>query len=70
MAVRLIGDGGDVQWDYRQGAVAGGKSDQANVTLDGIDINEQEGRYSFSSALRLTLDSVAEFRVVTTGAPA
>src|SRR5207253_10534281 len=26
--------------DYRNGSVNGGKSDQANVTLDGVDVNE------------------------------
>ncbi len=27
--------------DSRNGAVSGGKSDQANVTLDGVDVNDQ-----------------------------
>src|SRR5437773_2767789 len=30
--------------DYRSGAVNGGKSDQANVTLDGVDVNDQQDR--------------------------
>ncbi len=53
---------------YRGGNVAGGKSDQANVTLDGVDVNNQQGRDPFTSVLRLTLDSVQEFRVTTTNA--
>ena len=57
-------DGGTT--DYRNGSVNGGKSDQANVTLDGVDVNDQQTGQSFNSVLRLTLDSVQEFRVVTT----
>ncbi len=56
--------------DSRNGAVNGGKSDQANVTLDGVDVNEQQNRYAFTSVLRVTLDSVQEFRVTTLGANA
>lgn len=52
--------------DYRSGAVNGGKSDQANVTLDGADVNDQNGRAAFTSVLRVTLDSVEEFRTTTT----
>ncbi|MBZ5583220.1 MAG: carboxypeptidase-like regulatory domain-containing protein, partial [Acidobacteriia bacterium] len=56
--------------DYRSGAVNGGKSDQANVTLDGVDVNEQQNRAAFTSVLRVTLDSVQEFRTITTNAGA
>ena len=56
--------------DDRNGAVNGGKSDQANVTLDGIDSNDQNGRTAFTSVLRVTLDSVQEFRTTTTNANA
>jgi hypothetical protein len=52
--------------DYRNGSVNGGKSDQANITLDGVDVNDQQTGQSFNSVLRVTLDSVQEFRVVTT----
>jgi len=48
------------------GQVNGGKSDQANVTLDGVDINDQVNRSVSSPALRVTLDSVQEFRTTTT----
>jgi hypothetical protein len=51
--------------DDRDGAVNGGKSDQANVTLDGVDVNDQNGRAAFTSVLRVTLDSVQEFRTTT-----
>jgi hypothetical protein len=56
--------------DYRDGAVNGGKSDQANVTLDGVDVNDQVNRSAFTSILRMTLDSVAEFRTTTTNSNA
>lgn len=61
----------------RQGYVAGGRSDQANVLLDGIDINDQQtgGRSSQfqtdqETVLRSTIESVEEFRITTTNANA
>jgi len=48
--------------DYRSGSVNGGKSDQANVLLDGVDANDQQNRSSFTSVLRVTPDSIQEFR--------
>ncbi len=61
----------------RDGYVAGGRSDQANITLDGVDINDQQtggrsggGDTSQGSALRVTTESVEEFRITTTGANA
>ena len=50
----------------RSGAVAGGRSDQANITLDGIDVNNQQDAVAFTPVLRVTPDSVDEFRVTTT----
>jgi hypothetical protein len=54
----------------RNGSVNGGRSDQTNITLDGVDINNQQTRDPFQGALRVTLDSVQEFRVTTTNATA
>jgi hypothetical protein len=56
--------------DWRSGAVNGGKSDQGNITLDGVDVNDQQNHTAFTSVLRVTLDSVEEFRTVTTNAGA
>jgi len=56
----------DQENDYRSGAVNGGKNDQGNVTLDGIDVNNQQSRDAFTSVLRITPDSVEEFRTTTT----
>ncbi|MFN6963884.1 MAG: carboxypeptidase regulatory-like domain-containing protein [Pyrinomonadaceae bacterium] len=52
------------------GAVNGGRSDQANVTLDGVDVNEQQGGRAFFSVLRVTPEALQEFRVTTTNAGA
>jgi len=52
------------------GAVNGGKPDQGYVTLDGADVMDQNARTAFTSVLRVTLDSVEEFRVTTTNGDA
>ena len=56
--------------DSRSGAVAGARSDQSNVTLDGLDDNDQTNGFAFTGVLRSTLDSTQEFRVTTTNANA
>jgi hypothetical protein len=56
--------------DDRSGSVNGGKSDQGNVTLDGVDVNDQNTRAAFTSVLRVTPDSVEEFRSTTTNGDA
>ncbi|MFI5058899.1 MAG: carboxypeptidase regulatory-like domain-containing protein [Candidatus Acidiferrales bacterium] len=53
--------------DTRNGAVNGGRSDQANITLDGVDNNDQLLGTAFQGAVRSTLDSIEEFRVTTAG---
>lgn len=55
--------------DTRSGAVNGARSDQGNVTLDGIRVND-EGGHAFTAVLPVTLDSVQEFRVTTTNSNA
>ena len=45
---------------------AGGRSDQSNVTLDGLDDNDQTNGFAFTGVLRSTIDSTEEFRVTTT----
>lgn len=56
--------------DSRSGSVNGGRSDQGNVTLDGVDDNDQVGGFAFTGVLRETQDSIEEFRVTTGGANA
>src|ERR1700674_1680584 len=57
---------GDKDQDTRNGAVNGARSDQSNVTLDNVDVNDQTNGYAFTSVLPVTQDSVQEFRVTTT----
>src|SRR5262245_62876724 len=59
-----------IEGDTRSGAVTGARSDQTNVTLDGVDVNDQQNGKAFESVLPLTPDSVQEFRVVTANANA
>jgi hypothetical protein len=56
----------DKDQDTRNGSVNGARSDQSNVTLDGVDVNDQSNGYAFTSVLPVTQDSVQEFRVTTT----
>jgi hypothetical protein len=57
----------DSNVDTRNGALNGGRSDQANITLDGVDNNQQSTGAAFQGAVRSTLDSIEEFRVTTVG---
>ncbi|MFN0277182.1 MAG: carboxypeptidase regulatory-like domain-containing protein [Pyrinomonadaceae bacterium] len=54
----------------RFGFVAGGRSDQANITLDGVDVNEAQTNDIFNPVLRLNAEAIEEFRVTTTTANA
>ena len=49
------------------GEVLGARKDQNNVTLDGVDVNDQQSPEPFGSVLPVPLDSVQEFRVTTGG---
>jgi hypothetical protein len=56
--------------DTRSGAVNGLRSDQSNVTLDGIGVNDENNGYAFTSVLNAPPDSVEEFRVTTSNSNA
>jgi hypothetical protein len=56
---------GNTSTDSRSGSTNGGRSDQANITLDGIDVNDINNGYAFTSVLRVSQDAIAEFRVTT-----
>src|ERR1700756_301282 len=60
----------DSRTDSRAGSVAGGRSDQTNITIDGVDDNDPVSGKSFQGVLRSTLDSLQEFRVTTAGGTA
>jgi hypothetical protein len=51
--------------DTRAGAVNGEHSDQNNITLDGVSINDEFSGYAFTGVLPSTQFSVQEFRVTT-----
>jgi len=59
--------------DTRSGSVNGAHSDQNNITLDGVDVNDQSGGAAigdaagaaFATVLPVTVASVQEFRVTT-----
>jgi len=55
----------DTTADTRSGAVNGERSDQSNVTLDGVDDNEQATGGAFQSVLPVPMMSLQEFRVST-----
>ena len=59
------GYSGFSRFDGRGGAVNGARSDQTNITLDGVDVNDAENGFAFTSALRSTQVSLQEFRVTT-----
>src|SRR5207244_9750093 len=64
----------------REGYVAGARSDQSNVTLDGVDINDQQIEATLAGqritnpldtpVLRLNSEAIEEFRVTTLNANA
>jgi len=68
--VTYVGNQVNVGADSRGGAVNGARSDQTNVTVDGLDNNDQLEGYAFTGALRVPMDSLEEFRVTTTNANA
>jgi len=68
--VTFLGKSVNANSDTRSGSVNGARSDQSNVTLDGVDVNDQVRGFAFTSVLRNTQDSVQEFRVSTTNANA
>ena len=63
--VAYLGNQLNQNTDTRSGAVNGTRSDQSNVTLDGIGVNDQNNGFAFTSVLNVPPDSVQEFRVTT-----
>ena len=63
--VLYLGHAIDPLSDSRTGTVNGVRSDQNNVTIDGLDDNDQRLGLAFTGVLRETLDSIDEFRVTT-----
>lgn len=68
--VAYLGTQVDAATDTRSGAVNGMRSDQSNVTLDDVGVNDQNNGFAFTSILNVPPDSVEEFRVTTADANA
>jgi Carboxypeptidase regulatory-like domain len=52
-------------YDTRAGSVNGERSDQNNLTLDGVSVNDEFNGYAFNGVLPTTPFSTEEFRVTT-----
>ena len=68
--VSYLGTNTDPASDSRSGAVNGARSDQTNITVDGLDNNDQLLGTAFTGVLRMPMDSLEEFRVTTSNANA
>lgn len=66
----LLFQGSTNKLDRREGVVNGVRGNQTNVSVDGINASDWQAQAAFSIALPVTLDSVQEFRVVTSSATA
>src|SRR5215475_9252159 len=51
----------------RVGSVTGARADQGNITIDGIDANDQATGQAFATVGNAPVDAVQEFRGVTAG---
>lgn len=65
--VAYIGNQVNTGADSRGGSVNGARSDQTNVTVDGLDNNDQLQGLAFTGAMRVPMDSLQEFRITTSG---
>lgn len=68
--VTYLGTNTDPASDSRSGAVHGARSDQTNITVDGLDNNDQLLGTAFTGVLRMPMDSLEEFRVTTSNSNA
>jgi hypothetical protein len=50
-----------------QGSITGARTDQGNITLDGLDINDQATGQAFASTISVSIDALQEIRTVTAG---
>jgi hypothetical protein len=49
------------------GSITGARIDQGNITLDGLDVNDQATGQQFTSTILISIDSLQEVRTVTAG---
>jgi Carboxypeptidase regulatory-like domain len=53
--------------DAQEGATTGTRADQANITLDGLDINDQRIGQAFVTVINTPLDAVQELKTTVAG---
>lgn len=68
--VTYTGNQVDPSSDSRGGAVNGARSDQTNLTVDGLDNNDQLLGRAFTGVLRIPSEAIEEFRVTTSSSNA
>ncbi len=68
--VTYTGNQIDPSADSRSGSVNGARSDQTNLTVDGLDNNDQLLGQAFTGVLRVPSESIQEFRVTTSSSNA
>jgi hypothetical protein len=57
----VFSGGADDPNQSRSGSVTGARTDQSNITLDGLDVNDFAGGFSFTIVGHAPVDSVQEF---------
>ena len=53
--------------DAVNGVVTGTRADQSNITLDGLDVNDQRGGFAFNTVGNTPLDSISEVHAIVAG---
>lgn len=53
--------------DSQDGSVTGSRADQGNITLDGLDVNDETIGQAFTTVGRAPIDSIEEVRTITAG---
>lgn len=46
----------------RDGSVTGARTDQGNITIDGVDVNDMAGGFAFTTVGQAPIDAIQEFR--------
>jgi hypothetical protein len=60
----VVGNNVGATGSNRVGSVTGGRTDQGNITIDGIDANDQATGQAFATVGNAPIDSLQEFRAV------
>jgi len=61
----VIGNNVGTGSSNRVGSVTGSRADQGNITIDGIDANDQATGQAFATVGNAPIDSIQEFRAIT-----